>query len=101
MTLDAAFAAASATLAAQFGQPAVYTPPAGMPVATLASRPQRTVRVRADGMATEVVRVVRIPAADVPEPQRGARLVIGDLPYVIDGVDADDGDVVAVTVRPA
>jgi hypothetical protein len=101
MTLDAAFAGAAAALMESFGSAAVYTPPDGAPVPTLASQPQRLTRVRADGMATEVVRLVRMPAADVPAPQRGASLTIGADNYVVDALDDDDGSVVTVTVRPA
>lgn len=100
MTLDAAFADAATDLMAEFGATATYTPPSGVPVATLASAPQRQVRVRADGIGVEVVHVLRLPAADVPAPVRGGRVQIGAAAYLIDALDADDGSVVAVLVRP-
>lgn len=101
MTVDAAFAGAAAALMPEFCAAATYTPPNGAPVATLASQPQRVVRVRQDGLATEVVHLVRMPAADVPTPQRGGTVQIGSAVWLIDSLDADDGSVVAVTVRPA
>lgn len=101
MTVDAAFAGAAAALMREFGAAATYTPPAGPPLATLASSPQRVVRVRQDGLATEVVHLMRLPAVDVPAPQRGATVQIGTAAYVIDSLDDDDGSVVTVTVRPA
>lgn len=101
MTVDAAFAGAAAALMPEFCAAATYTPPNGAPVATLASQPQRLVRVRQDGMATEVVHLVRMPAADVPAPMRGGTVQIGAVLYMIDNLDHDDGSVVTVTVRPA
>ena len=101
MTVDAAFAGAAGALMQAFGAPATYTPPSGPPLATLASPPQRVVRVRADGLATEVVHLVRLPAVDVPAPLRGATVQIGAASYAIDSLEGDDGSVVTVTVRPA
>lgn len=82
------------------GKPAVYTPPDGAPVPTVAEL-QRITRPRQDGMAIETVRLAYLPAVDVPAPQRGASLTIGAASYVVDALDDDDGSVVTVTVRPA
>ena len=86
-------------LLATAGEPATYTPPNGLPVPTRASGPQRIRRVRADGLAVEVVSLVRLPATDVPQPQRGGTVAIGADVWLIEGLDSDDGAVVAVTVR--
>lgn len=99
MTLDAAFADAAADLMDQFGAAATYTPPSGVPVATLAAGPERQVRLRADGIGVEVVQLLRLPAADVPAPERGGSVQIGAATWLIDAVDADAGSVVAVRVR--
>lgn len=101
MSVDAAFAGAAGALMLEFGAPATYTPPDGEPLATRASPPQRVTRVRADGMTTEVVLLVRLPAVDVPQPQRGGTVLIGATGYLIDSLEADDGSVVTVVVRPA
>lgn len=98
MTLDAAFADAATDLMAEFGATATYTPPSGVPVATLASV-SRVMRMRADGVGIERVTQAILPAADVPAPAVGAYIAIGPATYVVDAlVDAAD-TVVTVTVR--
>ena len=46
-----------------------------------------------------MVSLVRLPATDVPQPQRGGTVAIGADVWLIEGLDSDDGAVVAVTVR--
>ncbi len=99
MTVEAAFAGAASALMQEFSADATYTPPHGLPVATRAAGPQRIRRVRADGLAVEVVSLVRLPATDVPQPQRGGTVAIGADVWLIEGLDSDDGSVVTVTVR--
>lgn len=100
MSLDAAFATAAADLMDQFGAAATYTPPSGVPVATRAAGPERQVRLRAEGIGVEVVHLLRLPAPDVPAPERGGSVQIDAATYLIDALDADDGAVVTVRVRP-
>lgn len=105
LTAPPEFAAAITEMMADpaFAQPATYTPPAGLPVATRADV-QRTTRVAADGLSIERVLLAYLPAADVPAPQVGASLVVDqsgvDIPYRVEGVAEDDGAVVTVVVRP-
>jgi hypothetical protein len=98
MTVDAAFAQAAGSLILEFAPPAIYTPPGGVSVPTIAAI-EHVTRQRIDSMNIERVVLARMPAVDVPAPVRGATIIIGADTWTVEALEGDDKTVVTVIVK--
>ncbi|MDG4562564.1 MAG: hypothetical protein P9E88_14850 [Candidatus Competibacter sp.] len=80
-----------------FGEPVVYS--GSVDVTTWAMVSRNPATVGQFGELIEARITAEIPLADVPDPQPGDTLELGDVEYRVDQVSGDDGYMVTVVLR--